>query len=573
MSPASPKFLHRLRFGAFLLFACLTVAVAGCDQPPPAYAIASAHPLATQAGMEILAAGGNAFDAAVTVGAVLAVVEPYSSGLGGGGFWLLHRGHDGFETLVDGRERAPLGASRDMFVDADGTVVPDLSLTGALAAGIPGEVAGLVHLARHFGRLPLGRTLEPAIRLAREGVAVDEHYRRLAGLRLASLRQDAETARLFLQDDAVPAAGHGIVQPELAATLEAIAREGAPGFYQGRRARQLVDGVRRAGGIWSLDDLAQYEVIERRPVSGNFRGLRITSAAPPSSGGVALVTMLNILSGLPLERFDALTRTHVIIEVMRRAYHDRALYLGDPDFQAVPVAMLIGAAHAAALRESIRLERATPSAALGDTAPAAQGQDTTHYSVLDREGNRVAATLSINYPFGACLTPPGTGVLLNDEMDDFSVKPGAPNAYGLVGAEANAVAPGKRPLSSMTPTFVEDADGVAILGTPGGSRIITMVLLAVLDMAGGEDRPQSWVSRPRFHHQYLPDAVQYEPGAFDRALIEGLTARGHHLEALDSPYGNMQAIYWDKEGRRVYAASDPRGLGVAQVMPADRSND
>jgi gamma-glutamyltranspeptidase/glutathione hydrolase len=185
----------------------------------------------------------------------------------------------------------------------------------------------------------------------------------------------------------------------------------------------------------------------------------------------------------------------------------------------------------------------------------------------------VAATLSINYPFGACLTPPGTGVLLNDEMDDFSVKPGAPNAYGLVGAEANAVAPGKRPLSSMTPTFVEDADGVAILGTPGGSRIITMVLLAVLDMAVGEDRPQSWVSRPRFHHQYLPDAVQYEPGAFDRALIEGLTARGHHLEALDSPYGNMQAIYWDKKGRRVYAASDPRGLGAAQVMPADRSND
>jgi len=503
---------------------------------------------------------------------VLAVVEPYSSGLGGGGFWLLHRGHDGFETLVDGRERAPLGASRDMFLDADGAVVPDLSLTGALAAGIPGEAAGLVHLARHFGRLPLGRTLEPAIRLSREGFDVDERYRRLAGLRLASLRQDTETTRLFLQDEAVPAAGHRIVQPELAATLEAIARAGAQGFYQGRRARQLVDGVRRAGGIWSLDDLAQYEVIERRPVSGNFRGLRITSAAPPSSGGVALVTMLNILSGLPLERFDALTRTHVIIEVMRRAYHDRALYLGDPDFQAVPVAMLTGAAHAAAWRENIRLERATPSAALGDTAPAAQGPDTTHYSVLDREGNRVAATLSINYPFGACLTPPGTGVLLNDEMDDFSIKPGAPNAYGLVGAEANAVAPGKRPLSRMTPTFVEDADGVAILGTPGGSRIITMVLLAVLELAGG-DRPQSWVSRPRFHHQYLPDAVQYEPGAFDRALIEGLTARGHHVEALDSPYGNMQAIYWDKKGRRVYAASDPRGLGAADVMPADRSND
>jgi gamma-glutamyltranspeptidase/glutathione hydrolase len=219
------------------------------------------------------------------------------------------------------------------------------------------------------------------------------------------------------------------------------------------------------------------------------------------------------------------------------------------------------------LRESIQLDRATPSAVLGDAAPVMQGPDTTHFSVLDREGNRVAATLSINYPFGACLTPPGTGVLLNDEMDDFSIKPGTPNAYGRVGAEANAVAPGKRPLSSMTPTFVENADGVAILGTPGGSRIITMVLLAVLDMVE-ENRPQSWVSRPRFHHQYLPDVVQFEPGAFDRVVVEGLTARGHRLTALDGPYGNMQAIYWDKKDGRVYAASDPRGSGAAQVGPS-----
>jgi gamma-glutamyltranspeptidase/glutathione hydrolase len=225
---------------------------------------------------------------------------------------------------------------------------------------------------------------------------------------------------------------------------------------------------------------------------------------------------------------------------------------------------LTGAEHIADLRRTIRTDRATPSAALGDVAPVVQGPDTTHFSVLDREGNRVAATLSINYPFGACLTPPGTGVLLNDEMDDFSMKPGVPNAYGLVGAQANAVAPGKRPLSSMTPTFVEDAGGVAILGTPGGSRIITMVLLAVLDMAAG-NLPQSWVSRPRFHHQYLPDAVQYEPDAFDQAVIEGLVARGHRLVALEAPYGNMQAIYWDKKDHRVYAASDPRGGGAAQV--------
>ena len=568
MRSACRECLRRLRCGAFLLSVCLVIAACGDRQEPPAAAIASAHPLATRAGMDILAAGGNAFDAAVAVSAALAVVEPYSSGLGGGGFWLLHRGDDGFEVVVDGRERAPLAATRDMFLDADGDAVPDLSLTGALAAGIPGEVAALVHIAAHYGRLPLGRTLAPAIRLAREGFEVDERYRRLAGFRLASLQDDEETARIFLQDDAVPEAGYRLRQPELAETLDDIARQGAAGFYGGRVAQQLVDGVRRNGGLWTLQDLAGYEAVERQPVTGHYRGLRITSAGPPSSGGVVLLTMLNILSGLPLDGANEVTRTHLVIEAMRRAYRDRALYLGDPDFVAMPVAMLTGAAHAADLRAGIRPDRATPSAALGDAAPVSQGPDTTHFSVLDREGNRVAATLSINYPFGACLTPPGTGVLLNDEMDDFSVKPGAPNAYGLVGGKANAMAPGKRPLSSMTPTFVEDADGVAILGTPGGSRIITMVLLAVLDMAE-ENRPRSWVSRPRFHHQYLPDSVQYEPDAFDRAMIEGLGALGHRLIALDAPYGNMQAIYWDKKDRRVYAASDPRGGGEALVGSSD----
>jgi gamma-glutamyltranspeptidase/glutathione hydrolase len=554
--------------GAFLLLACLVVALAGCRRDPPAAAIASAHPLATKAGMDILEAGGNAFDAAVAVSAALAVVEPYSSGLGGGGFWLLHRARDGLDVVVDGRERAPLSASRDMFLDPDGDVVPERSLTGALAAGIPGEPAALVHIASRYGRLPLGRTLAPAIALARDGFPVGARYRRLAGFRLASMQQDAETARIFLQDHAVPEPGFRLRQPELAATLAEIAREGKAGFYQGRVAQELVAGVRRDGGLWTLKDLARYDTIERQPVSGYYRGLRITSVGPPSSGGVALLTMLNILSGLPLQRYDEVTRTHVIIEAMRRAYRDRALFLGDPAHQKVPVAMLTGAAHAAALRASIRLDRATPSADLAG-GPATHGTHTTHLSVLDREGNRVAATLTINFPFGACLTPPGTGVLLNDEMDDFSAKPGVPNAYGLVGGQANAVAPGKRPLSSMTPTFVEDDDGVAILGTPGGSRIITMVLLAVLDLAAGNQQPASWVSQPRFHHQYLPDTVQYEPGAFDRAMIEGLMARGHRLKALASPYGNMQAIYWDRRRRRVYAASDPRGNGAAEVNPSN----
>jgi gamma-glutamyltranspeptidase/glutathione hydrolase len=274
--------------------------------------------------------------------------------------------------------------------------------------------------------------------------------------------------------------------------------------------------------------------------------------------------MLNILSGFPLDEYDAAARMHLVIESMRRAYRDRAEYLGDSDFVEVPVARLVSQAHAETLRSTINLQKATPSAALQGYATEPGGQDTTHFSILDAAGNRVAATLSINYPFGACVVPPGTGVLLNNEMDDFSIKPGVPNLYGLVGAEANAIAPGKRPLSSMTPVFAEDDSGVAILGTPGGSRIITMLLLGVLDLAAG-NRPESWVAVPRFHHQYLPDVVQYEPGALDGGLSEALAARGHALQPLDSPYGNMQAIYWDRDNARVYAASDPRGGGEARV--------
>ncbi|MGD8619847.1 MAG: gamma-glutamyltransferase, partial [Gammaproteobacteria bacterium] len=489
---------------------------------------------------------------------------PYSSGLGGGGFWLLHRARDGFETVVDGREQAPLAATRDMYLGSEGDVVPRLSVDGALAAGIPGEPAALVHIAEEYGRLPLQRSLLPAVRLARDGFQVDEHYRKMAGLRLATMQDDPETARIFLDADKVPDAGTRILQPELADTLEMLGRAGHAGFYHGPVAAGLVAGVRAAGGIWTLQDLEQYRVVEREPLRGEYRGLRIVSVPPPSSGGVALLTMLNILSGFPLQEYDAATRTHLIIESMRRAYRDRAEYLGDSDYVTVPVAHLVSQAHAEALRSSINPAKATPSASLGGYASDTGGQDTTHLSILDSEGNRVAATLSINYPFGACVVPPGTGVLLNDEMDDFSIKPGVPNLYGLVGAEANAIAPGKRPLSSMTPVFAEDGSGTAILGTPGGSRIITMVLRGVLDLAAGNG-PDSWVSLPRYHHQFLPDVVQYEPGALGGGVSEALAVRGHSLQQLDSPYGNMQAIYWDREADRVSAASDPRGGGEARV--------
>jgi gamma-glutamyltranspeptidase / glutathione hydrolase len=554
----------RLLIGAFLLSVLWVSAAAAGDAAPPQPAISSAHPLATRAGMEVLGAGGNAFDAAVAVSAALAVVEPYSSGLGGGGFWLLHRARDGFEIVIDGRERAPLAATRDMYLDAEGEVVPDLSVNGALAAGIPGEPAALVHIAEHYGRLPLQRSLLPAVRLARSGFLVDEHYRRLSGMRLAAMQDDPETARIFLDADEVPDAGVRILQPELADTLETLGRAGHAGFYRGPLAAGLVAGTRAAGGIWTLQDLEQYHVVEREPLRGEYRGIRIVSVPPPSSGGVVLLSMLNILSGFQLDEYDAVTRTHLIIESMRRAYRDRAEYLGDSDFVQVPVVRLLSQAHADTLRSTIDQAKATPSAALGGYATDPGGQDTTHFSILDGEGNRVAATLSINYPFGACIVPPGTGVLLNNEMDDFSVKPGAPNLYGLVGAEANAIAPGKRPLSSMTPVFAEDSAGVAILGTPGGSRIITMVLLGVLDLAAG-NRPASWVSLPRYHHQFLPDVVQYEPGALGGGLSEALAARGHTLQRLDSPYGNMQAVYWDRSSKQVYAASDPRGGGESRV--------
>ena len=546
-----------------LIFCLLAQVVAAADRPPAA-AIASAHPLATQAGHEILAAGGNAFDAAVTVSAVLAVVEPYSSGMGGGGFWLLHRAKDGFETMLDGRERAPLAAHRDLYLNEQGEVVPNLSINGPLAAGIPGQPAALVHLAKKYGQLPLRHTLAPAIRLASEGFRVDDYYRRMARWRLDALRQSPAAASLFLVNGELPSVGYKLRQPELAKTLEMMAEQGRDGFYKGRVAQQLVAGVRANGGIWTLEDLAGYQPIERDPVRGEYRGMSITSAAPPSSGGVVLLAMLNILSRFDLDAYPVVTRKHLLIEAMRRAYRDRAEYLGDPDFVAMPVEQLIHPLYAAGLARDIALDQATPSIAPPVKGSAGEGRDTTHFSILDREGNRVAATLSINYPFGSGFVPAGTGVLLNDEMDDFSARPGEPNVYGLIGGEANAIAPGKRMLSSMTPTFVETAEGVAILGTPGGSRIITMLLHGILELRTGTE-PKVWVGKPRFHHQYLPDEVQFEPEAFTADEKTALTRLGHQLKPLKRSYGNMQAIHWNRNTGVVSAASDPRGIGYALV--------
>jgi len=550
-----------------LLFAALIVAIAtsaNAAERLSAHAIATAHPLATQAGHEILAQGGNAFDAAVAVTAALAVVEPYSSGIGGGGFWLLHRARDGKQVMLDGRERAPLAAHRDLYLDEQGEVIPKLSVDGPLAAGIPGVPAALEHLARDYGRLPLAKSLAPAIRLAREGFPVDKHYRRLATFRLEPLRASPAARAQFLVDGEVPASGFGLRQPDLAATLELVAQQGAKGFYSGVTAKRLVEGVRAAGGIWRLEDLSRYRVVERAPIRGSYRGYRVIAASPPSSGGVVLMQILNQLARMDAGRQGVALRRHLMIESMRRAYRDRALYLGDPDFVTMPIVRLLSPAYTERLTASVDRTRATPSSALPGVRPEAEGPHTTHFSILDREGNRVAATLSINYPFGSGFVPPGTGVLLNDEMDDFSAKPGVPNVYGLVGAEANAIAPGKRMLSSMTPAFVENDERLAILGTPGGSRIITMVLQGVLSFVEGGDA-ETIVSRGRIHHQYLPDVVQAEPGALTESEVIALRQLGHRVQVRDRTWGNMQAITLDRVSGVIDAASDPRGIGAAEV--------
>lgn len=548
-----------------LLIVLLLLPVSGwaTETRPGAAAIASAHPLASEAGHEILARGGNAFDAAVAVAAVLGVVEPYNSGLGGGGFFLLHRARDGYEIMIDARERAPLAATHDMYL-RDGRPVPGLSIDGALAAGIPGIPAALVHLANNYGKLPLKQSLAPAIRFAREGFPVTPLYSKMLLRQHMRLTDHfPEAARTYLKEGLIPAPGDTAPQTDLAQTLQRLADKGQAGFYGGLTAERLVRGVREAGGIWSLKDLAEYRVVEREPVRGSYRGVRVTSAALPSSGGVLLTQILNLLQGFDLDAMPKVERDHTVIEAMRLAYRDRARYLGDPDFVRVDVKRLLDPAYAKKIREEMR---APSPASTGSPAKAAvDGRNTTHFSIIDREGNRVAATLSLNTPFGSGFMPPATGVVLNNEMDDFSVKPDTPNAYGLVGGDANAIAPGKRPLSSMTPTFLVSDDAVVVLGTPGGSRIISMVLLATLEFAHGRGGPKEWVSLPRFHHQYVPDVVAYEARAISADEARALQDLGHRLEAVRGAYGNMQVVAWYKKTGKLEAASDPRGEGGAIV--------
>lgn len=527
-------------------------------------AIASAHPLATNAGMAILKNGGNAFDAAIAVAATLGVVEPYSAGIGGGGFWLIYDAQQQRYRFIDARERAPSATHADYYLDSEGQVNRDRAINGPSAAAIPGQAAAFVHLQEQYGRLPLSTSLAHAIQQAQQGFIIDERYRQFLGYRLAAMQRYPSSAALFLDNNKLPELGFRVVQSDLAHTLQQLAKEGFDGFYRGEIAQRMVDEVQQHGGDWQLADLADYRIIERDPIHLHYGELELISAPPPSSGGIALAQMLTMLSHYDWQALGTVAQTHLLVEVMRRAYRDRAYYLGDPDFVDVPTHLLLSEKRAQHWISSIRPDQATRSDDLGSADDPQQGLHTTHFSVLDQYGNIVSATLSINLPFGSAFTVAGTGIVLNNEMDDFSAKPGAANAYGLVGNHANAIAPGKRPLSSMTPTIVNSPEQTAILGTPGGSRIITMVLLGVLEHL--QHRPvDAWVARPRFHHQYRPDVIQHEDLAFSDEEIEHLQALGHELQLIQRRYGNMQAILWDKRANEVSTASDPRGEGRAAL--------
>ena len=553
----------RRSFGRIIFFALCVALVVRPLAAQQTAAIASAHPLATAAGRTIFEQGGNAFDAAVAVAAALGVVEPYSAGLGGGGFFLLHRALDSMQVMIDARERASAHVTQSQYFDAEGRPIPEATLRGGTAVAIPGLPAGIDHVARRYGKLPLAVTLAPAVRLAREGFEVDARYARIARIREAFLQTGINT-QVFLDGQRAPQPGFLLRQIALGDTLERIAREGAAGFYEGPIADALVAAVNRAGGSWRLNDLKSYKVIEREPVRFSYRGATVTAAALPSAGGVALAQCLAMLERFPAIRIGDPQTDHVVLEALRRAFHDRARYLADPDFVQVPVRRLLSREYAQQRAAGIDVLRATRSDTLdaAETARAASS-NTTHFSIVDGEGNRVAATLTINLLFGSGIVPAGTGVLLNNEMDDFSLRPDVPNAFQLRGGLANRIQAGKRPLSSMTPTFVEDEKGVLILGAPGGSRIVSQVLLAVLSYIHSPALDLArLVSMPRYHHQYWPDRVEIEPQGFSQEWRAAISEKGHAIHVANRRWGNMQAVFKAKSDGAAIAASDPRGEDV-----------
>jgi gamma-glutamyltranspeptidase/glutathione hydrolase len=535
--------------------------------------VVSVHHLAADAGLGILKEGGNAIDAAVATGFALAVVHPIAGNLGGGGFMLI-RDHSGKTIFLDYREKAPLAATQNMYLDANGNVIPDASVLGYRSIATPGSVAGLVYAERKYGRLGLKRVMTPAILLSRAGFELTA--------READEFADPDLARfpasraIFQRDGRLYKAGEIFRQPLLAATLERIAAD-PDDFYRGAMARQLVDDLHQGGALLTLDDLAQYNVVEREPVVGTFQGsghnFTVISAPPPSSGGIVLISALNILESYPLATLGDRSAAwiHLATEAWRRAYMDRADYLGDPDYNSIPVVALTAKNYAAAWRESILPDRASQSATLTRPAgfvpppPATAGRrhrpespDTTHYSVVDREGNAVAVTTTLNDDFGSHVASASLGLLLNDEMDDFASKPGTPNMFGLVQGPANAIAPGKRPLSSMTPTIIlEDGKLRYVLGSPGGGRIISTVGNIFLSAAEGGLNIQEAVDAPRFHHQYMPDVLYLEPG-FSADTIAALRAMGYTVTLSRGHWSDGECIAVDPATGDLLGGQDHR---------------
>lgn len=553
-----------LGFGALLLLARPILALA------PVAArhgmVVSSEPHASDAGVEILRAGGNAVDAAVAVGFALAVTHPFAGNLGGGGFMLIHLA-SGESVFVDYREEAPGRATHDMYLDATGKVIPDASIVGALAAGVPGSVAGLALAEEKYGKLGLARVMAPAIRLASEGFPVS--YALAHSLEDSSdlLSKFPVSRRIFLRDGKFYQPGEIFRQPEFARTLREIARSGPAAFYRGAIAKQIVATMQKDHGIISAADLAGYRAKLRRPIVGEFRGYTVLSAPPPSSGGIALVEMLNILDPLDLGAPDSYESMHLMIETMRRAYADRAAFLGDTDFVRVPVAGLTSPRYATKLRDEILASK--PDAPLGAGKPADyESGETTHFSVVDEDGNAVSNTYTLNNGYGSGVTVAGAGFLLNDEMDDFAAKPGTPNMFGLIQGEANSIAPHKRPLSSMTPTIVLGKDSAGreqvrlVVGSPGGGTIINTVLEVLLNVLAFKMDVREAVTAPRFHNQWMPDEVFLEKWGFSADTLAKLREAGYKLQVRNS-IGECEAIEVDPRTGWRFGAADPRSAGKA----------
>jgi gamma-glutamyltranspeptidase/glutathione hydrolase len=529
--------------------------------------VASQEAAASRIGVEILERGGNAVDAAVAIGFALAVTLPRAGNLGGGGFMVVHDAASDRTVAIDYREKAPAAAFRDQFLDSSGNADPKLSRFHGLAVGVPGTVAGMALALEKYGTMQLADVVAPAIRLAEEGITVTPDLAdSLAGLK-QRIAQWPSSAKIFYKaDGADHMPGDTLVQADLAASLKLIAAEGPKAFYEGPIAERIAAAVRAEGGNMTVEDLKAYAPVEREPVRGSYRGYEILSMPPPSSGGVHIVQILNILEGFPIGWLghNSAETIHLMAEAMKLAYADRSEYLGDPDYVKIPVAGLTSKAYAAALRQKINRNRATPAASIkpGDPVPY-ESHETTHYSVVDKDGNAVANTYTINFSYGTGLVADGTGILLNNEMDDFSAKPGVPNAYGLVGGEANAVEGGKRPLSSMSPTIVlKDGEPWLVTGSPGGSRIITTTLQLIMNVIDHGMNIAEATAAPRIHHQWLPDRLDVETG-LSPDTVALLAAKGQNVAVGDAS-GSTQTIMLSEEGFRLGAA-DPRRPGALAV--------